>query len=141
MTVGTTMPERPSDTPEDPASDVHAHTIEDHRQWIEVRVGDESDVTDADLLAFRNDLAAIPRWREKPVLIHMGTLRGVSLEGRQRLIQYQHPTAVAVLGSSPMDRVMAHFIIRSTRAQYFSARADALRWLGIDHPGEPRQPE
>ncbi|MDQ0734755.1 hypothetical protein QFZ50_001218 [Arthrobacter agilis] len=36
-----------------------------------------------------------------------------------------------------MDRVMAHFIIRSTRAQYFSTRTDALRWLGVDLPGEP----
>ncbi|MEG9249996.1 hypothetical protein V6S67_18045 [Arthrobacter sp. Soc17.1.1.1] len=121
-------------------SEVPRHTIEDHGHWIEVRLIDGSDVTDADLLAFRDDLTALPGWREKPVLIHMGALRGVSLEGRQRLIRYRHPTLVAVLGSGPMDRVLANFIIRSTRAQYFSTRADALHWLSIDNPDKNALP-
>lgn len=134
MTGGSTVPETPSEF------DVRAHTIEDHVRWIEVRLVDGSDVTDADLLTFRDDLAAIPKWREKPVLIHMGALHGVSLNGRQRISRYRHPTRIAVLGINPMDRVMAHFIIRSTRAQYFTTRIDALHWLGINDPIEPCRP-
>ncbi|MUK00983.1 hypothetical protein GM708_02980 [Vibrio cholerae] len=114
------------------------YAMEDHGGWIEVLLTDGSTVTDTDLLAFRDDLVAITDWRVKPVLIHMGALRGVTIEGRRRISRYEHPMPVAVLGAGPMDEVLANFILRSpTRARYFPARPEALDWLGIDRPTLP----
>ena len=114
---------------------VRGHTLKDHHHWVEVFLHDGSDVTDTDLLAFRADLHAVENWESKPVLIHMGALVGVSIEGRKRIGRYTHPTPVAVVGEKPMDKVMANFILRSpTQARHFPTRAHALQWLGLNQP-------
>lgn len=109
--------------------------ILDHRAWMEVVLSPGHDVTDADLLVFRAGLHEVADWQSKPMLIHMRSLLGVSLEGRARISRYRHPTPIAVVGCSPLDEIIASFTLRSpSRTEYFSDRLEALRWLGIDPP-------
>ncbi|TYD00151.1 hypothetical protein FQ377_01395 [Arthrobacter echini] len=109
--------------------------ILDHRRWMEVVLRAGHDVTDADLLVFRAGLREVADWQSKPMLIHMRSLLGVSLEGRARISRYRHPTRIAVMGNSPMDEIIASFTLRSpSRTEYFSDRLEALRWLGVAPP-------
>ncbi|THJ66554.1 hypothetical protein E8P82_08875 [Arthrobacter echini] len=106
--------------------------IFDHHQWLEVVLSAHHDVTDRDLSVFRSGLDAVAGWRSKPMLIHMQSLRGVSLEGRERIGRYRHPTPIAVVGTGPVDEIIASFTLRSpSSTRYFSDRVEALLWLGI----------
>jgi hypothetical protein len=63
----------------------------------------------------------------------MGAIKGVSLEARGRISRYRHPTPVAVLGKSPMDQVIAAYVLRSpTNSHYFTTLDSALLWLDAE---------
>lgn len=135
-----TAPDTAPDTAFASASSLHSltgvyrrkHIIREHDRWIEVFLDDHSDITDADLLVFRADLHEVRDWQTKPLLIHMGSLIGVSLEGRRLIRRHLHPTPVAIIGRHPMDRVMASFILPpSPQTRYFPVLADAQQWLQI----------
>ncbi|TYD00597.1 hypothetical protein FQ377_04025 [Arthrobacter echini] len=116
----------------DPASsgDDGGFVMQNHNHLIEAHLDDGLYVDEAGLVSFRTALRAINGWEKKPVLIHMGAITGVSLTVREKLSLYTHPTPVAVIGSTLMDKVLAAFFLRSpTHAKYFSSYDDALHWL------------
>ena len=70
---------------------------------------------------------------EYPMLVDMGTTKAVT---RQAKSAFQIPCAasrIALLGSSPVDRVIANFTIaRQTLpcpTRFFTSRDEALNWL------------
>ncbi|WP_426997648.1 hypothetical protein [Pseudarthrobacter sp. N5] len=71
--------------------------------------------------------------RPVAVLLQLSNLSSVSRAARTVLSAIPSVAAWALLGQSPVDRVLAHFILgaefTSGPARYFGSEIDALRWL------------
>jgi hypothetical protein len=99
-----------------------------HLKWKPGIVLDGDDVHAA--IATLNE---ITDGSEYPMLVDMGTTKAVT---RQAKSAFQIPCAasrIALLGSSPVDRVIANFTIaRQTLpcpTRFFTSRDEALNWL------------
>ena len=68
-----------------------------------------------------------------PVLLVTSGVVGVSVEARQVYAGSIAATAFALVGESPVYRVIAHYLLRSRTetipAEFFISRTDALKWL------------
>ncbi len=68
-----------------------------------------------------------------PVLLVISGVVGVSVEARQVYAGSIAATAFALVGESPVDRVIAHYLLRSRTetipAEFFMSRTEALEWL------------
>ncbi|MDI3242125.1 hypothetical protein QK292_11890 [Arthrobacter sp. AL08] len=69
-----------------------------------------------------------------PVMLVITGVVGVSVEARHIYASSIAPSAFAVVGVSPVDRVIAHYLLRSPgetiRAEFFTSEAEAVQWLG-----------
>jgi hypothetical protein len=77
---------------------------------------------------------ALARGRRMPVLLVLAGVVGVSVEARRVYATSIAASAFALVGRSPVDRVIAHYLLRSRTetipADFFSSEADAVEWLG-----------
>ena len=68
-----------------------------------------------------------------PVLLIISGVVGVSAEARQVYAGSIAASAFALVGESPVDRVIAHYLLRSKSdtipADFFLSRTEALEWL------------
>jgi hypothetical protein len=75
---------------------------------------------------------SLAQGRRLPVLLVITGVVGVSVEAR-RVYATSIAAAFALVGESPVDRVIAHYLLRSTTetipAQFFTSEADAVKWL------------
>lgn len=71
--------------------------------------------------------------RRMPVLLVITGIVGVSMEARQVYSGSIAATAFALVGESPVDRVIAHYLLRSRSetipAQFFTSESAAVEWL------------
>ncbi|MFF2246433.1 hypothetical protein ACFVTM_19935 [Arthrobacter sp. NPDC058130] len=71
--------------------------------------------------------------RRMPVLLVITGVVGVSIEARQVYSGSIAATAFALVGESPVDRVIAHYLLRSRSetipAQFFTSESAAVDWL------------
>ncbi len=71
--------------------------------------------------------------RRMPVLLVITGVVGVSMEARQVYSGSIAATAFALVGESPVDRVIAHYLLRSSSetipAQFFTSESAAVEWL------------
>jgi hypothetical protein len=71
--------------------------------------------------------------RRMPVLLVITGVVGVSMEARQVYSGSIAATAFALVGESPVDRVIAHYLLRSRSetipAQFFTSESAAVEWL------------
>ncbi|RKR13541.1 hypothetical protein [Arthrobacter oryzae] len=71
--------------------------------------------------------------RRVPVLLVITGVVGVSVEARQVYTGSIAATAFALVGESPVDRVIAHYLLRSRSetipAQFFGSAPEAVEWL------------
>jgi hypothetical protein len=71
--------------------------------------------------------------RRMPVLLVITGVVGVSMEARQVYSGSIAATAFALVGESPVDRVIAHYLLRSKSetipAQFFTSESAAVEWL------------
>ena len=76
---------------------------------------------------------ALAAGRRMPVLLVITGVVGVSVEARQVYTGSIAATAFALVGESPVDRVIAHYLLRSRSetipAQFFSSESSAVEWL------------
>lgn len=76
---------------------------------------------------------ALADGRRVPVVLIISGVVGVSVEARQVYAGSIAATAFALVGESPVDRVIAHYLLRSRSetipAEFFLSRAEALEWL------------
>jgi hypothetical protein len=76
---------------------------------------------------------ALAAGRRMPVLLVITGVVGVSVEARQVYTGSIAATAFALVGESPVDRVIAHYLLRSRSetipAQFFSSESAAVQWL------------
>ena len=72
--------------------------------------------------------------RRLPVMLVITGVVGVSVEARQVYAGSIAASAFALVGESPVDRVIAHYLLRSKTetipAQFFTSEAEAIDWLG-----------
>ena len=71
--------------------------------------------------------------RRMPVILVITGVVGVSIEARQVYSGSIAATAFALVGESPVDRVIAHYLLRSRSetipAQFFTSESAAVEWL------------
>jgi len=67
------------------------------------------------------------------VMLNISGVIGVSAEARHAYSESIAARAVAIVGEGPVDRVIAHYLLRSRSesipAQFFLSRQAALEWL------------
>jgi hypothetical protein len=77
---------------------------------------------------------AMTAGRRMPVVLVITGVVGVSVEARHIFATSITATAFAVVGESPVDRVIAHYLLRSRSesipAAFFASEAEAIEWLG-----------
>jgi hypothetical protein len=71
--------------------------------------------------------------RRVPVILVITGVVGVSVEARQAYTGSIAATAFALVGETPVDRVIAHYLLRSRGesipAQFFTSESAAIEWL------------
>ncbi len=84
----------------------------------------------AELDVLANTITHFPRWHSAPMLVHLTLIRHITPPARQMLVAYRHLGPIALIGSDPVDRVLAAFIAQSrSRTRYFAEADDARGWL------------
>ena len=77
---------------------------------------------------------ALAKGRRVPVLLVITGVVGISAEARHVYSTSIAASAFALVGESPVDRVIAHYLLRSRTetipAQFFLSEAEAVDWLG-----------
>ena len=77
---------------------------------------------------------ALAHGRRVPVLLVITGVVGISAEARHVYSTSIAASAFALVGESPVDRVIAHYLLRSRTetipAQFFLSEAEAIGWLG-----------
>jgi hypothetical protein len=70
---------------------------------------------------------------ERPLLVDMGTTSKVSRGARAVFARTCQASQVALLGASPVDKVIANFVLamnKTTRPKrFFTSRTEAMAWL------------
>lgn len=70
---------------------------------------------------------------ERPLLVNMATTTSVSRGARAVFAQACQASPVALLGASPVDKVIANFVLamnKKTRPKrFFTSRTEAMEWL------------
>jgi hypothetical protein len=81
-------------------------------------------------VAAARELAALSRGEILPLIAVMSGIGGVTLQARLAMNSYEGFTRIALVGSGPVDEVLAGFASSSlTSTRYFPSEAEALAWL------------
>ncbi|WP_427133701.1 hypothetical protein [Pseudarthrobacter sp. S9] len=100
---------------------------------IEVLLPANQEIAGPEARVARAAVRALANGRRLPVLLVITGVLGVSLEARQVYAGSIAAAAFALVGESPVDRVIAHYLLRSKTetipAQFFTSESDAVEWL------------
>ena len=100
---------------------------------IEVALPPNREIKGPEARAAGAAVRALADGKRVPVLLVISGVVGVSAEARQVYAGSIAATAFALVGESPVDRVIAHYLLRSRTetipAEFFISRTDALKWL------------
>ena len=76
---------------------------------------------------------ALAAGRRMPVLLVITGVVGISIEARHVYANSLAVAAFALVGEGPVDRVIAHYLLRSKiptiPAQFFTSETEAVEWL------------
>lgn len=101
---------------------------------IEVTLPANQVISGRQACAARSAVRSLAHGQMRPVLLVITGVLGVSVEARQAYVSSEEPAAFALVGESPVDRVIAHYLLRwateATPAKFFTSERDAVRWLG-----------
>lgn len=71
--------------------------------------------------------------QRRPMLVDMAVTKAVTREARTVFGQPGSPSRIALLGSSPVDRVIANFILGVSSVpvptRFFTVESEAMEWL------------
>lgn len=100
---------------------------------IEVALPPNREIEGPEARAAGAAVRALANGKRMAVLLVISGVVGVSVEARQVYAGSIAATAFALVGESPVDRVIAHYLLRSRTesipAEFFSSRTAALEWL------------
>jgi hypothetical protein len=92
-------------------------------------------ITQADAESAMGEVNALCGVNRHPMLVDMATTAEVSRGARAVFGRPCQASRIALLGSSPVDRVMANFILGISRlpcpTKFFTSEHDALAWLKV----------
>lgn len=101
---------------------------------IQVTLPPNKEIAGAEARVASAAVRTLANGRRVPVVLVITGVLGVSVEARQAYVSSIAASAFAVVGESPVDRVIAHYLLRSKTeaipAQFFTSEAEALEWLG-----------
>jgi hypothetical protein len=90
-------------------------------------------ITAANISSIRNRLITVFNGRPSGLLLHLAGAAVIEREAMTLYTQAITVTALAIVGHSPVDRVVAHRLLGKTSPQcpsrYFTERHEALEWL------------
>lgn len=99
-----------------------------HLRWTHQSVIEATDAEEA--IRTLNTLCGLTR---HPLLVDMATISRVSREARALFGGPCLAAPVALLGASPVDSVLAHFVLSTNTAnrakRFFTSRIEAITWL------------
>jgi hypothetical protein len=92
-------------------------------------------ITEADAESAMEKVNALCGSNRHPMLVDMATTAEVSRGARAVFGRPCQASRIALLGSSPVDRVMANFILGINKTpcptKFFTSQPDALAWLKV----------
>jgi len=101
---------------------------------IEVVLPANAEVAEPEARVAGAAVRALANGRRMPVLLVITGVMGLSPEARHVYSSSIAASAFALVGESPVDRVIAHYLLRSKTetipAQFFLSEAEAIDWLG-----------
>jgi hypothetical protein len=101
---------------------------------IQVTLPPNKEIAGAEARGAGAAVRALADGRRVPVVLVITGVMGVSVEARQAYVSSIAASAFAVVGETPVDRVIAHYLLRSKSetipAGFFTAEAEAVEWLG-----------
>jgi hypothetical protein len=101
---------------------------------VQLTLPPNEEIAGAEARAAGAAVRAIANGRRVPVMLVITGVVGVSVEARQVYVSSIAASAFALVGESPVDRVIAHYLLRSRTetipAQFFTSEAEAVEWLG-----------
>lgn len=101
---------------------------------IQVTVPPNKEIAGAEARVAGAAVRALADGRRVPVVLVITGVMGVSVEARQAYVSSIAASAFAVVGETPVDRVIAHYLLRSKSetipGRFFTAEAEAVEWLG-----------
>ncbi len=101
---------------------------------IEVELPVSAQIEGPEARAAGAAVRALANGRRMPVLLVITGVVGISPEARHVYSNSIGASAFALVGESPVDRVIAHYLLRSKTetipAQFFLSEAEAIDWLG-----------
>ena len=101
---------------------------------IEVALPANVEIEGAEARVAGAAVRALAHGRRMPVLLVITGVVGISVEARHVCSTSIAASAFALVGESPVDRVIAHYLLRArsetTPAQFFLSEAEAIDWLG-----------
>ena len=105
-----------------------------HRGIIEVTLPANQEIEGAEARVAGAAVRAMAGGRRMPVVLVITGILGVSVEARHVFATSVAASAFALVGESPVDRVIAHYLLRSKSetipAGFFSSEEEAIEWLG-----------
>jgi hypothetical protein len=100
---------------------------------IEVLLPPNQEIEGPEARVAGDAVRALAAGRRMPVLLVITGVVGVSVEARQVYTGSIAATAFALVGDGPVDRVIAHYLLRSRSetipAQFFTSEPAAVEWL------------
>jgi hypothetical protein len=101
---------------------------------VQITLPPDEEVAGAEARVAGAAVRALANGRRVPVVLVITGVLGVSAEARQVYVSSIAPSAFALVGETPVDRVIAHYLLRSKTekipAQFFTSEAEAVDWLG-----------
>lgn len=98
-------------------------------------------ITEDDAHTILHHSSEVTQHRHYVVLVDVSLVNKISSEARHVFASAPSILAAAMIGSTPMDRVLAApYKLTPTPSEYFTDKDEALRWLGLMHGQLCRNP-
>lgn len=95
----------------------------------------DASITEADAEAAMDQVNVLSGENRHPMLVDMATTSDVSRGARAVFGRPCQASRIALLGASPVDRVLANFFLGLNRlpcpTRFFTSEAEAISWLGV----------
>jgi hypothetical protein len=101
---------------------------------VQVTLPPNEEIAGAEARVAGTAVRALANGKRVPVMLVITGIVGLTLEARQVYFSSTAVSAFALVGESPVDRVIAHYLLRSRTetvpARFFTSEAEAVEWLG-----------
>jgi hypothetical protein len=116
-----------------PAEEVKADLTLDEQGVVQLKWPRGVSITESEAEAAMRNVNELCGTRRHPMLVDMATTAQVSRGARAVFGRPCQASRIALLGASPVDKVLANFILGINKlpcpTRFFTSRDDAMAWL------------